>query len=235
MATAPALAAIAEIEHVKRECLEFLDGLQDFHPIADGAPYPETYRLLVLPVLYSMWERCFTLCHSIALRLIREACANPQAMKTSERAIWLIQAPFYQSLVAKLNSHTPGEASMKPKRGHFPALCDFLTELEAWFSAPVDSSVDTEALVMTFSNVNPEVVELNARAIGVWDSPSFEAIKFGRLNDLVGRRNEIGHGATIAAPPNHEFLELWDYTEELIEQYCNAVVSWITEHPRFQA
>lgn len=234
MVTASASAAVAEIEHLKKECLDLFAGLENFHPIAQGDPYPETYRLLVLPLLYSVWERCFTLCHSIALRLLREACANPQAMSASERAIWLIRAPFYQSLVAKLTVHTPGDSSLRPKRGHFPALCDFLTELENWFSAPVDSSVDTEALVMTFSNVNPDVVELNARAIGIWESPFFERIKFGRLNDLVGRRNEIGHGATIAAPPNHEFLELWNYTEELIEQYCNAVVSWIAEHPRFQ-
>ena len=181
MISAPATAAIGEIEHVRKECLDFFERLRNFHPAAAGTAYPETYRLLALPMLYSLWERCFTLCHSIALRLLRESCANPRAMKASERAIWLIQASFYQSLIAKLTIYTPGDRSTKPKRAHFPALCDFLAELDGWFSQPLDTSLDTEALVMTFSNVNPEVVELNTTAIGVRDSVAFAQIKLGRL------------------------------------------------------
>lgn len=233
MASALASDALAEIKHVKRECLDLFNDLRSFHPVAGGTPYPETYRLLVLPLLYSVWERCFTLCHSISLRLLRGLSPNPQALNVSERAIWLIQAPFYQSLVAKLTIQTPGDRNQKPKRSHFPALCEFLQELDGWHANAIDASVDTEALVMTFSNVNPEVVELNAKAIGIWDLPALKAIKFGRLNDLVGRRNQIGHGAVIAAPPNSEFVELWDYAENLVQLYCDAFISWISTDPRF--
>ncbi len=195
--------------------------------------YPETYRLLVLPLLYSVWERCFTICHAITLRLLRESCANAQAMKVTERAIWLIRAPFYQSLVGKLTAQSLGDTAQKPKRGHFAALCEFLQELDAWHSNALDTSIDTGELVITFSNVNPEVVELNAKAIGIWESFRFKEIKLGRLHDLVGRRNEIGHGAVIAPPPNAEFIELWKFAEDLVKAYCTAFVRWILSDPRF--
>jgi len=80
---------------------------------------------------------------------------------------------------------------------------------------------------MTFSNVNQDVVEINASAIGIAEFPPFKEIKFGRLHDLVGRRNEIGHGAIINAPPNENFVELWDFTESLIISYCDAFTSWM--------
>lgn len=233
MTSVRASDAVAEIEHVKRECLNLFRELRNFYPVATGTPYPEPYRLLVLPLLYSVWERCFTLCHSISLRLLRDSHRTAQAMNVSERAIWLIRAPFYQSLVTKLMNQTPGDRDQKPKRSHFPALCEFLEDLDGWHSNAIDTSVDTESLVITFSNVNPEVVELNAKAIGIWDSPPIKSIKFGRLNDLVGRRNQIGHGAVIAAPPNSEFVELWDYAESLVGLYCDAFISWISSDPRF--
>src|SRR6267378_4373713 len=43
------------------------------------------------------------------------------------------------------------------------------------------------------------------------------------INDLVGRRNEIGHGAVIAPPPNAEFVELWKYPKNWSN--CTATLS----------
>ena len=80
---------------------------------------------------------------------------------------------------------------------------------------------------MRFSNVNQDVVEINAGAIGIDDFPLFKEIKLGRLHDLVGRRNEIGHGAIINAPPNENFVELWVFTENLITGYCDAFAASI--------
>ena len=50
----------------------YLDTCQISHPVLDGEPYPETYRLLATSMLYLVWERCFTLCHAIGLRLLRD-------------------------------------------------------------------------------------------------------------------------------------------------------------------
>jgi hypothetical protein len=226
MASSTVARSVEEVEHAKKECLALLEKLREFCPISIGDQYPDTYRLLVTPMLYSAWERCFTLCHAIGLRLLREFAANPQALTPSARAVWLIQTPFFQSLVSRLQIQTALQEERRPKRGQFSALCEFLLSFERWLTDGIDPAIATDELVMTFSNVNQEVVEMNASAIGIAEFPRFKEIKFGRLHDLVGRRNEIGHGAIISAPPNENFVELWDFTERLIHSYCDAFIAW---------
>jgi hypothetical protein len=178
-------------------------------------------------MLYSAWERCFTLCHAIGLRLLRDFAANPQALATSARAVWLIRTPFFQSLVSRLQVQTAAQEERRPQRGQFSALCEFLLSFERWLADDIDPAIATDELVKRFSNVNQDVVEMNAGAIGIAEFPLFKEIKFGRLHDLVGRRNEIGHGAIINAPPNENFVELWDFTESLIISYCDAFTAWM--------
>jgi len=141
--------------------------------------------------------------------------------------IWLIRTPFFRSLVSRLQTQTYVEEEKRPKRGQFSALCEFLIALERWLRSAIDPAIATDELVMRFSNVNQEVVEINASALGIADFPPFKQIKFGRLHDLVGRRNEIGHGAIINPPPNENFVELWNFTESLIVSYCDTFAEWI--------
>ena len=203
-----------QIELLKKECANLLCELRNFHKADANNHYPDTYRLLVTPMLYSVWERCFTLCHAIALRLIRDSTKSAQALSPTERAVWLLHTPFYNSLVYKLKNQGVSEEGKKLKRGHFAALCDFLTQLDSWTAGKLDQSIDTDTLVMTFSNVNPDVVNLNAKAIGIDKGIPFQQIKLGRLNDLLGHRNGIGHGSIIKAPPNEEFNALWKLTDD---------------------
>jgi hypothetical protein len=224
----PIAETLNEIDLVKRECLKLLKDLRDFHPVSQGTNYPETYRLLVVPLLYAAWERCFTICNAVAWRRLREECPAASTLSSSERAAWLMQSAFYQSFAKKLlNSSSAGEEETKPKKSHFPTLSEFLGSLDTWSSSPLDQNIDTNSLVMTFSNVNPDVVGLNAEALGMANFAAFTTIKFGRLHSLVGHRNNIGHGGSIKPPPNSEFTDLWNFTEELIETYSETFKAWI--------
>ena len=219
--------AIAEIEHVKHECSTFLSDMRHSSPNPPGTAFPDIFRLMAVPMLYSTWERCFTLCHAVSLRLLRQISSQPNSLAPTERALWLMKAPCYQSLVQNLLNQSASTEATRPKRGRFNALADFLAELDIWSSQVLDPAIDTGTLVMTFSNVNPEVVELNARAIGIWDFAPFQQMKFGRLNDLVGQRNGIGHGATLSPIPNGQFEDLWQYTDKLIQVYCDTFIDWL--------
>jgi hypothetical protein len=221
--------AIAEIETNRNECLALLTAIREFHVPDENDHYHPTFRLIATPMLYSAWERCFTLCHEVGLRLLRDMAENPMSLRASARAVWLMRAPFYQSLADKLKNQVGSEEEGRPKRGHFVLLCEFLAEFDRWSTQALDTTVGTNHLVMTFSNVNPEVVELNAKAIGLADTTEFANIKFGKLHDLVGRRNDIGHGAVIEPPSNANFVELWQFTEALITHYCSAVTAWMRE------
>jgi hypothetical protein len=94
----------------------------------------------------------------------------------------------------------------------------------------LDQTINTDDLVMTFSNVNPDVVDLNARAIGIADFPKFKSLKLGRLHDLVGQRNDIGHGAIIEPPANGTFISLLEFTENLVKDYCDVFISWMQDN-----
>jgi hypothetical protein len=162
----PLSDTINEIDLVKRECLKLLKDLRHFHPVAAGVSYPDTYRLLVIPILYAAWERCFTICNAVAWRRLREECPAADTLSSTERAAWLMRAAFYQSFTKKLlNASSVGDDDSKPKKSQFPTLSEFLGALDGWHSSPLDPNVDADSLVMTFSNVNPEVVELNAEAL----------------------------------------------------------------------
>ncbi|WP_374675996.1 hypothetical protein [Ideonella sp.] len=215
-----------EIEANRVECLSLLKRMGDFHTPAEGEPYDPTFRLIATPMLYSAWERCFSLCHEVALRLVRDNTPHPMALPCSTRAVWLLHTPFYKSMADKLKTQVSD--SERPKRGQFASLCDFLAELDAWSTKALDPTVSTESMVMTMSNVNPDVVEINAKAIGLYDTPLFQSLRLGKLHDLVGRRNEIGHGGVIEPPSNETFVELWAFTQQMIDAYCAAVSCWMS-------
>ena len=126
MASAIVNEAVAEIENGRIECLQLLTSIQDFYSPAEGEDFPPTFRLIVTPMLYSAWERCFTLCHEVGLRLIRDTVTSPMTLGATNRAVWLIGTPFYQSLVAKLKNQSALDEESGPKKGHFVSLCEFL-------------------------------------------------------------------------------------------------------------
>lgn len=224
----PKLSAIEEIKSLKTECLTLLRELKDFCPPDSNQRFPDTFRLIATPMLYSTWERCFTLCHAVGLRLVREMSATCNALDPPQKAAWLLGAPFYQSFTSRNRNQGQANAAGRNKvgRGHFDSLTEFIAEFNRWVEAPLDRGIDTDELVMAASNVNKEVVQLNARALGIADYEPFKQLKLDQLDELVGRRNEVGHGATLQGPSNPDFNRLWQFTETLIADYCEAFISY---------
>lgn len=220
--------AINEIVFVKKECLALLADLNEFSPPDATGKYNETFRLMAVPMLYASWERCFTMCHSIALRVIRDMTKAAMDLNGPQRAIWLFQTPFYQSYIARVNKDSMDYANEKIKKGHFSNLSDFITKTDEWLKKSLDQSIAVEGLVMTCSNVNPDVVDINAQSIGINEIRQYKALRLGRLHDLVGRRNGIGHGALIHPPSNDVFIDLWSFTETLINDYSNLFIEWLS-------
>jgi len=225
--------ALSEIEHTKNECLELIEQLDAFSPPNASGEYHPTFRLMATPMLYSAWERCFTLCNSISLRLIRERTSRAHDLPPGARALWLQAATFFQSFSSKVyeapdvGGALDSKGTLKP--GRFRALSQFLKELDDWSVQPLDHRLITDDLVMTFSNVNPKVVDINAEAIGIAAFPQFQQLKLGRLHDLVGRRNEIGHGAIIQPPSNSDFCDLRQFTIDIVRLYCDIYATWLNE------
>ena len=60
--------AIQQIEAVRVECQKVLLEIKEFSPPDDDGNYHRIFRLISTPMFYSVWERCFTLCHAVTLR-----------------------------------------------------------------------------------------------------------------------------------------------------------------------
>lgn len=230
MAT-PISEVVKELESVKVECLALLADVRTFYTLpAPDSKYPDTYKLLVIPLLYAAWQRCFTLCNAIAWRRLRDETLAISDLTDSQRSVWLLQTPFYKSFIDTLLTSASvgsGNSEKKLKKFHQPTLATFLGELNAWERAAPDVAVDSGKLVMTFSNVNLVVVNHNAKALGIDTFPMFQALKLGSLHSLVGFRNDIGHGGTISPPPDEEFTRLWNFTEKLIADYAEMFQTWV--------
>lgn len=224
--------AIEELRFTRDDCLNHLDQLANLCPPDADKRYPEAFRMVSTPFLYSVWERCFTLTNAIAIRVIRQKAPTAGDCSSKQAALWLQKEAFFQSFLDKMrasaqadNSENGGQ-SKKIKGGAYKAVVELLEHMDQWREKPLLTG-ETRELVMTFSNVNPEVVQVNAEAIGINTFDAFKLLDFGRLHDLVGRRNDIGHGTLNLVPGNREFSELWAFTVSLVQAYSDAFERWL--------
>lgn len=229
-----ALTALDEISHLKTECLALIDQtLSVCVPDVDGN-YPEAFRIVATPFLYAIWERCFRTSFGVMLKLVRQEATSPALMTFDQAALWLQREPFYTSFIDRIRQRSPDSGDdniRKIIRGStYKALVEFMSSTFGWHASKLGSLTDPADLVMTFSNVNVAVLVLNAEAVGLTDVPEFTTFRksIGRLDDLVGRRNDISHGTLAYSPGNREFKELVALSrDELITTYCELVELWI--------
>lgn len=202
---------------------------------------PEMLRLMATPMLYSVWERVFSLCTSICLRVIQREYEQAAECPASARAFWLRKADFFKSFVSSVrdlvelereDSAFQQSSGFKKKisKGAFNLSVEVLSKLDDWHKKPLDHKSGCEDLVITYSNVNDSVVTTNAEAIGLADLEAYKSLDLTKLGLLVGIRNGIGHGASLKAPGPRELGELIDYSEALVTQYVNVTSEWIELH-----
>ncbi|AEA71625.1 Hypothetical protein PSEBR_m1620 [Pseudomonas brassicacearum subsp. brassicacearum NFM421] len=228
---------VEEVIYVRdHECLPILNHVRAV--LSEQQPYPETVRLMAVPMLYSVWERSFSVWTSICLKSIRESTIKAIDCSPEIRAFWLRKADFFKSFIDIIRDvmeleredsifqQTSG-LSKKITKGGFHLSSKVLGGLDAWHQQPFSSKQDVKELVLTYSNVNDAVVAVNAEALGLSLMSTYQHLDLSKLGGLVGMRNAIGHGASLSAPGAREMTELLDYTDSLIAQYANVVIEWL--------
>lgn len=214
--------ARSELANAKVRHIGLLDKTRshciDANPGKDGFLY-----LMAIPLIYAAWEGYFRIVCAVCLR--RKYITGKKAKKypTSFSGLWLQKEGFVQSYLQKLVNSMQLGRPHRPSAGQYAALCSLSTDLSVWLDAPMVVAPSFGDLVMTFSNVNREVVKLNADAIGL----DITGINFGRLDELLGRRNEIAHGGLLTFPSDLDVDELLVYTGALINSFDSAVAGWL--------
>lgn len=222
-----------------KECLDALSRIRTL--VGEGSSDPEMLRLIATPMLYSVWERIFSLCTSICLRVIQREYERASECPASARAFWLRKADFFKSFVSSVRDLMELEREdsvfqqstgfkKKISKGAFNLSVEVLSKLDEWHQRPLDHKSGCEDLVITYSNVNDSVVATNAEAIGLVDLDAYKSLDLSKLGLLVGLRNGIGHGASLNPPGARQLVELIEYTEALIAQYADVTCAWIDHH-----
>ena len=234
MATTLQLEAIDQIDYLRKDCQKLISEMFLLCAADANGHFPPAFRLVATPFLYAVWERCFRTSFGVMAMVIRSNSANPSKMSYEQAALWLQKEPFLTSFTDKIRQRTPDLDSALSRKAvtssAYKNLVEFLGKLISWHGQSLQNVPADTDLVMTFSNVNLAVLEVNAEATGLSKLVEFEAFRrrAGRLDDLVGRRNDIGHG-TLATPPGpREFNDLAELVNKvLIQEFCELSQTWI--------
>jgi hypothetical protein len=218
--------AIAEIDSIEVECLQLLAALDEFSPPDVHGSRPATFRLVALPLLYSVWERAFRISTSIALRTLIEQAPVVESLPETQQALLLQKESFFISYTDKLGNQRRGNSSKGPGKGEFELLEEVLKEISTWRRRNPKLNDDIETYVMTFSNVNESVLRLHERILGSGGTiqrGTEEGLDISPLGELLGRRNDISHGGSMTPPGDRHFNELFQFTKLLIQSYCDTM------------
>ncbi len=177
-----------------------------------------------IPVIYAAWEGFFRISCSICLRRKFHVERKLKSYEDAYATLWLQRESFVDSFFDKLfNSVSLGKKPKKLNTGRYGALTIFTGKIKEWLEKPANHLTNFDELVMTYSNINKEVTELNSTIIGL----DITNVKLGRLDDLVGQRNNIAHGGLIDYPKENTINDLIDYTENLLTEFHTSVTLWL--------
>lgn len=202
---------LALLRDVRRHCVTA-------NPAKDGVLY-----LLAVPMIYAAWEGYFKLVCSLCIKRKCETTRRAKLYANGYSTLWLQKEPFVQSFMQSLiNGMQPGKA-VRASTAQYDALRNFSGNIAGWLERPVDHTLDFETLVMTYSNVNKDVVAINAGAIGL----GLAGVTLGKLDELLGWRNNVAHGGLMTYPTEAETVDFFDYAERLISTFDAAIQRWL--------
>lgn len=225
-----------ELDKTKVESLEFLDSIKQINTFIGQSNEPEKeemFRIIAIPMIYSSWEGFFTETMSVCLNSLK--LSDREAFKYSSeiRALWLQKEPFFSQYIDMIkniydiDSHqsitrTGPQLKKKITKGTFKLTSKVIDHIDI-FNHKALSDCDVSDLVMTFSNVNEAVVQINFDAIGL----DYSNLDLSQLGEVVGLRNSLGHGEFRSRIPPRKFNSLILYVENLINELNISTTKWL--------
>jgi hypothetical protein len=195
------------------------------HAISKNEDNDEFLYLMSIPVIYAAWEGFFRISCSICLRRKFFQGKKIKSYDAQYAALWLQKQSFLNSFLDKLfSSMNLGNPPKKSTAGRYHALVGFTGSIVQWLDEPANHLQNFDDLVMTHSNVNKDVALINSEIIGL----DISQVNFGRLNDLLGRRNDIAHGGLIDYPSKQVVEDLIRYADCLLDEFNSSVKAWLS-------
>ena len=231
---------LVELEDAKSDSLKVLASIESIHTalfaLTETPNLAEEYRKISIPMIYSSWESQFTSSIALCFRALKDIDKSACDHTPNIRAVWLQQANFFVSYIDMIKniydidahktlSEKMSNMKKKVKKGHYKLTTDVLSNIDTFNSARLDTNVNVDDLVMTFSNVNKVVTEMNMDVLGI----DHTNLDLSKLDALVGLRNAFGHGQFTSRVGSRQFNDWLTYTRNIIEELFQEIRSWLEE------
>ncbi|EIV8654014.1 hypothetical protein MA790_002173 [Vibrio parahaemolyticus] len=229
---------LVELTDAKNDSMKVLASIEAIHTALQGnsgqVQLADEYRKISIPMIYSSWESQFTSSTALCFRALKDINKSACDHTPNIRAVWLQQAKFFVSYIDMIKniydidahktlSQKMSNMKRKVRKGHYKLTTDVLSSIDTFNSSRLDTDVNVDDLVMTFSNVNKVVTEMNMDVLGIDHSN----LDLSKLDALVGLRNAFGHGQFTSRVGSRQFKDWLTYTRSLIEEFFLEIKSWL--------
>lgn len=247
------MKSAAEISKLAQNCMQDINNLEEelseilskitisYNHVADPSNSFEELKYTVLlschPILYAIWERFFRLSVASVIKFIIDTELPIRKMNTEKQSAIMARSIFVSRFIDRVrnipfpespNSETNPFKKAKTSRGLVSHIREFSTSFIQWKeNNKEETALEPEKLVMTFSNVDSNVVEFNGDFWGFSCSDLYKSIDLSPLNAFVGRRNCISHGDSIAPIGICQFKEDLNYVTSLISSFSSSIKDWL--------
>ncbi len=215
--------AILQIDSVERECIDVLGQVVKFCVMDNVGHRPDIFRLMAVPMIYSAWERAFRISTAVAIRHLVENAPTVAHLSADQKALLLQRESFFKSFSDK---KPLSRGARGPGKGEFETLSDLLAQFDIWSFSKANLGTDAEEYVMTFSNVDHNVLRLHEKILGAGltvDKSTGLPIDLAPLGELLNRRNDISHGGSMQPPGEKNLDNLFEFANSLVTSYCDSM------------
>jgi HEPN superfamily RiboL-PSP-like protein len=221
--------SLIDLETLLDNCLE------DIRAINETLNFvPDTHiqiqRYMCVAMAYAEWERFFRQSHGICLKLVRSVFQKNDLCPEALQPLWFRKSDEYKFLVQFINTDRKleSEAGERETKSPYEFAFRLLQHSKNWLSSELDHR-DIDGLTITLSNVDKKVVEFNAKILGIDQYREFQCLDLGKLNSLVGRRNDVAHGGLVTSIGRREISEALHFAESHCRLYYTVVKKWIVK------
>ena len=207
------MAAVDEVAFLRQEIHELFEPLEKINLQLPEELRP-THRLVTVPIIYAAWERAFCNGSAILLKIIVQSNSTYGELGNPKSSFFLLKESFFTSSMAKAQD----------ERCSVRELEKFTNSYKEWLNLKPSSTTNVDEIIITKSNVDQKVIEINDQLLGFSSCLKYSQLNLKAINELVGRRNDIGHGSSLRPPGEKEFQELFDTTKANIETFLDIIV-----------
>lgn len=221
--------SLLDLQSLLSECLEDLNQINKTLTYIPSS-HIQIQRYMCVSMAYSQWERFFRQSYGICLKLIQSVYKRNSLCPISLRPIWFRKSPEFQSIVQFINNGRKLEVDqgLRETKSPYEFASKLLEHTLNWVNSDLEHR-DIDSLVITLSNVDKKVVEFNAKILGLDQCQEFQHLDLGKLNNLVGHRNDVAHGGLVNSIGERQITDFLEFAESHCNLYYKIIKNWIVK------